>query len=81
MKRQALLFALVLAPLAARAADGPQPTLPTQKLTVVSKSGVRHEFTVELATTPQEQEVGARIFPPIAACSSIGVRRARCRCG
>lgn len=58
MKRHALLLALVLAPLAVHAADGPQPTLPTQKLTVVSKSGVRHDFTVELATTPQEQEVG-----------------------
>ena len=45
-------------PLAAVAVDGPQPTLPTKTLTIVTKSGARHAFTVEMATTPQEQEVG-----------------------
>jgi uncharacterized membrane protein (UPF0127 family) len=40
------------------AVDGPQPELPTQKLTIVSKSGARHDFTVEMATTPEEQEIG-----------------------
>ena len=45
-------------PLAAAAVDGPQPTLPTKTLTIVTKSGARHAFTDEMATTPQEQEVG-----------------------
>ncbi len=45
-------------PLAAAAVDGPQPALPTKTLTIVSKSGARHAFVVEMATTPQEQEVG-----------------------
>ncbi len=35
-----------------------QPRLPTQKLTIVSVSGARHEFEVEVATTPEQQEVG-----------------------
>jgi uncharacterized membrane protein (UPF0127 family) len=39
-------------------ADGPQPTLPTQMLTIVSKGGVKHSFTVEIASTPEEQEIG-----------------------
>jgi uncharacterized membrane protein (UPF0127 family) len=42
----------------ARAVDGPQAELPTQKLSIISKSGARHEFTVEIASTPQEQEIG-----------------------
>ena len=37
---------------------GPQPTLPTQTLTIVTQQGARHAFTVEMATTPREQQVG-----------------------
>ena len=40
------------------AVDGPQPPLPTRPLTIVGRSGVRHTFTVEMATTPRQQEVG-----------------------
>jgi len=49
---------LIGGPFAAHAVDGPQPELPTQKLTIISASGVRHDFTVEMATTPEEQEIG-----------------------
>jgi uncharacterized membrane protein (UPF0127 family) len=49
---------LALTPLAARAVDGPQAELPTQKLTITGKSGARHTFTVEIAATPQQQETG-----------------------
>ena len=38
--------------------DGPQPPLPTRTLTIVSLSGAHHAFTVEMATTMREQEVG-----------------------
>jgi uncharacterized membrane protein (UPF0127 family) len=39
-------------------AEGPQPTLPTQTLTIISKGGATHKFTVEIAATPQQQEIG-----------------------
>ena len=54
----ALAACVVAWPMMAIAVDGPQPELPTQKLTIVSKSGTRHDFTVEMATTPEEQEIG-----------------------
>jgi len=50
--------AVAIVPFMARAVDGPQPELPTQKLTIIGKSGARHDFTVEIAATPQEQEIG-----------------------
>jgi uncharacterized membrane protein (UPF0127 family) len=37
---------------------GPQPTLPTQTLTVQGHGGPPHAFTVEMATTPRQQQVG-----------------------
>jgi uncharacterized membrane protein (UPF0127 family) len=37
---------------------GPQPPLPTQTLTVQGHGGKPHAFTVEMATTPREQQVG-----------------------
>jgi uncharacterized membrane protein (UPF0127 family) len=37
---------------------GPQPTLPKEKLVIVTKSGQQHAFNVELATTPKQQEIG-----------------------
>ena len=39
-------------------AEGPQPKLPTQTLTIISKNGATHKFTVEVAATPQQQEIG-----------------------
>jgi uncharacterized membrane protein (UPF0127 family) len=35
-----------------------QPTLPSIKMTITGHDGVAHVFTVEQATTPQEQTVG-----------------------
>ena len=62
MNRRLLLTVLLLAPLAARAQydepKGPQPTLPTEKLAIVTKDGVKHMFTVEVAATPQQQMTG-----------------------
>ena len=68
-----LLAAAVLAcPLAAAAEpSGPQPKLPTQKLTIVSKAGARHDFAVEVATTPEEQEVGEMFRTNIPADSGM----------
>jgi uncharacterized membrane protein (UPF0127 family) len=37
---------------------GPQPKLPTEQLTIISDDGKSHVFTVELATTDQEQMTG-----------------------
>jgi uncharacterized membrane protein (UPF0127 family) len=37
---------------------GPQPTLPQQPLTITDDTGKPHAFTVEMATTPQQQDTG-----------------------
>jgi uncharacterized membrane protein (UPF0127 family) len=37
---------------------GPQPKLPTEKLTIIGDDGKSHVFTVELAITEQEQDTG-----------------------
>ncbi len=68
-----LLAAAVLAsPLAAAAEPtGPQPRLPTQKLTILGKSGTRHVFDVEVATTPEQQEVGEMFRTNIPAGSGM----------
>ena len=59
-------------PLAALAEiTGPQPMLPTQKLTITSKSGAHHDFLVEVATTPEEQEVGEMFRTRIPAESGM----------
>ncbi len=65
MKRRFLLLALLLLagfallPTArAQTAMEPQPELPKEKLTIVTKDGQRHEFQVEMALTPAQQETG-----------------------
>ncbi len=62
MNRRTLLAALLLAPVVASAQrpepTGPQPELPKEKLTIVSKNGQRHSFNVELAKTEAQQETG-----------------------
>ena len=51
--------ALLLAPLAVRAQQtGPQPELPKEKLVIVTSDGKRHDFMVEMAMTPDQQETG-----------------------
>ena len=37
---------------------GAQPDLPKEKLVILTRDGVKHDFTVEMALTPQQQEVG-----------------------
>lgn len=58
MIRRFLLAALVALPFAAAAQDTPQPRLPTEPLTIVTRDGTRHRFTVEMAVDPQQQMVG-----------------------
>ena len=70
MNRRALLAALIAIPLAHAWAQrveptGPQPTLPTEKLTIVTKAGKSHTFTVEMALTPEQQEVGEMFRPTV----------------
>jgi len=70
MFRRLLLLTLLALPLAvplavplaalAQSPDptGPQPTLPKEKLVIVTKDGSKHAFDVELAATPKQQETG-----------------------
>ena len=66
MNRRSLLAVLALAPSLAWSAPawaqpGPtaaQPELPRERLAIVTQDGQAHEFQVEMATTPQQQETG-----------------------
>ena len=65
MTRRHLLALLAAAPLAlstaaVRAADPTtaQPDLPKEKLVVVTRDGVHHDFMVEMALTSEQQEIG-----------------------
>jgi uncharacterized protein len=62
MNRRRLLALLVALPAAARAQTpeptGPQPTLPREKLVIVSRGGTAHTFDVEMALTDQQQTTG-----------------------
>ena len=56
--RHLLLAAALLFPCAAHAQTEPQPELPKEKLVIVTRDHVRHDFQVEMARTPQQQTVG-----------------------
>ncbi len=58
MNRRTLLALVALFPLAARAQTTAQPELPKEKLTIITRGGVRHEFTVEMALSIEQQTVG-----------------------
>ena len=62
MMRRFVLVSLLLASSLAFAQEPnitvAQPELPKEKLTIVTKGGARHEFQVEMATTPTHQTVG-----------------------
>jgi uncharacterized membrane protein (UPF0127 family) len=63
MNRRALLALLIAAPAAAALAQGqeptgPQPELPRQQIVIVTKTGQRHSFDVEVASTPAQQTTG-----------------------
>ena len=70
MNRRALLVALVLAPMMACAQTGPnaaQPELPKEKLVIVTHDGAKHDFSVEMAMTPAQQETGLMFRPSVPA--------------
>jgi uncharacterized membrane protein (UPF0127 family) len=58
MRLSILPLAALLAAGPAWGQAGPQPTLPTAKLVISGHGGPAHNFTVELAATPAEQETG-----------------------
>ena len=61
MNRRLVLALLLAAPVAALAQTepkGPQPVLPKEKLTILTKEGQRHVFDVEVARTRQQQITG-----------------------
>ncbi|WP_408869637.1 DUF192 domain-containing protein [Commensalibacter oyaizuii] len=43
----------------------PQPELTKQPLTITTKTGKKHQFLVEIAKTPKEQEVGEMFRPHV----------------
>ena len=45
--------------------DRPQPRLPTERMTIVTRSGQRHDFTVEMALTPDQQTIGLMFRPEV----------------
>jgi uncharacterized membrane protein (UPF0127 family) len=62
MNRRFLLAAAFLLPLTVQAQvlnpTGPQPELPREKLVIVSHDGKEHVFNVEMAITPDQQQIG-----------------------
>jgi len=63
MFRRPFLASLAGLALAGRAAaqpgvDRPQPRLPTERMVIVGREGRRHDFTVEMAITPEHQTIG-----------------------
>ena len=58
MNRRHLLALLIVLPLAALAQTAAQPELPKEKLVIVTRDGVRHEFHVEMALTTDQQTTG-----------------------
>jgi uncharacterized membrane protein (UPF0127 family) len=63
----ALIIVAVLAPVLAWAQSGQQPTLPQTKMVISGHGGSPHDFTVELATTPEEQATGMMFRTSIPA--------------
>lgn len=73
MTRRHLLALLAAAPLAlsgpARAAEptSPQPPLPKEPLVIITHDGTRHDFKVEMAETPEQQQIGLMFRTDIPA--------------
>jgi uncharacterized protein len=71
MKRRLLLTLLAMAPLPVGAQPanptGPQPELPKEKLVIVTRDGVRHDFNVEMAIASDQQTVGLMFRPSVPA--------------
>jgi hypothetical protein len=47
--------------------DRPQPRLPTERLVIATRDGKRHDFTVEMALSPDQQTVGLMFRPEVKA--------------
>jgi uncharacterized membrane protein (UPF0127 family) len=58
-------------PFAVSAQTGPQPELPKEKLVIVTHDGQRHEFDVEMATTPEQQTTGLMFRPSVPATGGM----------
>ncbi len=70
MNRRVLLAFLALLPAVACAQTDTtkaQPDLPKEKLVIVTQDGQRHDFNVEMALTPDQQEVGLMFRPSVPA--------------
>jgi len=71
MQRRHLVVLLSALPLGARAQSAepntPQPELPKEQLTIVTRDGVRHDFSVEMATTGAQQQTGEMFRTSIPA--------------
>jgi uncharacterized protein len=71
MRRRILIAALAAAPFFAQAqmpdTSKAQPELPKEKLVIVTRDGVRHDFMVEMALQPDQQTVGLMFRPSVPA--------------
>ena len=70
MKRRSLLTLLAFVPLGARALEPDitqaQPDLPKEKLVIITRDGVHHDFNVEMATGSKQQTVGLMFRKSVA---------------
>ena len=66
LRRSLLAFAGLLATRPGFAQTGPQPTLPQEPLVILTRDGKRHQFTVEMALSPDQQTVGLMFRPSVA---------------
>ncbi len=71
MRRRLLVLGSIGAAIAVQAGaqeiTAAQPDLPKEKLVIVTRDGKRHDFDVEMALSPQQQETGLmfrKVVPP-----------------
>ena len=64
-RRMFLLLPLLIMPAQAAEPVGPQPELPKEPLVIVTRDGRQHNFTVEMALTPDQQTVGEMFRPGV----------------
>ncbi len=71
MRRRHLLLALTCLSATATAQPTlitqPQPELPREPLVITTRDGKEHRFSVEMALTPTQQEVGLMFRPSVPA--------------
>jgi uncharacterized membrane protein (UPF0127 family) len=64
-RRLLLVFLTLSAPAWAVDTSKPQPELPKERLVIVTRDGVQHEFNVEMALTADQQTVGEMYRPTV----------------